>query len=88
MDNMRWFVRTMKRVFGTSVVENEVSCEAYEFYREDLDDLIISVEHLEKLPDPLLFETFIYVEENGNEWVLGVVEEEGTGEKLQWVIIS
>jgi hypothetical protein len=83
-----WFVGTMKKTFNIVVKKEDVSYEAYDFYHEDLDDLLIPAEHLEKLPNPLLFETLSYVDGNRNEWILGVVEEEGTRKKLYEVWIK
>ncbi|KMY51915.1 hypothetical protein [Peribacillus loiseleuriae] len=57
MFHIDWFVGTMKKTFNIVVKEEDVSYEAYDFYHEDLDDLLVPVEHLEKLPNPLLFET-------------------------------
>jgi hypothetical protein len=45
-------------------------------------------EHLEKLPNPLLFETLSYVHENRNEWIAGFVRNEETKEKLYEVWIK
>jgi hypothetical protein len=83
-----WFVKTMKKTFNTVVKKENVSSEAYEFYQEELDNLLIPAEHLEKLPNPLLIETLMYVDENHNEWLLGVVVEEGTRKKLYEVWIK
>lgn len=82
MFHIDWFVGIMKKTFNIVVKKEDVSYKAYDFYHEDLDDLLIPAEHLEKLPNPLLFETLMYVDENRNEWILGVVEEEGTRNKL------
>lgn len=83
-----WFVWRMKKTFNIEVKQDEVSYEAYDFYHEDLDDLLIPAEHLEKLPDPLLFETFSYVDDEGYEWIAGFVLEEGTRNKLYEVWIK
>jgi hypothetical protein len=42
----------------------------YEFYYEELDNYLVPEEHLEKLPNPLIFETLSYVDENRNEWII------------------
>ena len=44
-----WFIGRMKKTFNIVVPEDEVSYEAYYFYHEDLDDLLIPSEHIEKL---------------------------------------
>lgn len=83
MLHMNWFVRTMKRTFNVAVNIDEVGYEAYEFYHEELDNYLVPEEHLEKPPNPLLFETLAYVDGNGNEWIAGFVRDEETGEKLE-----
>jgi len=83
-----WFVGGMKKTFNIVVLKDEVSYEANEFYREDLDDLLILAEHLEKLSNPLLFETLLYVDNKRNEWIAGVVLEEETRRKLYEVWIK
>jgi hypothetical protein len=82
-----WFVWRMKKTFSIEVKDDEVSYEAYDFYHEDLDDLLIPAQHLEKLPNPLLFETLVYVDEKGYEWIAGMVLEEETNRKLYEVWI-
>lgn len=49
MFHIDWFVGTMKKTFNIVVKKEDVSYEAYDFYHEDLDDLLIPAEHLEKL---------------------------------------
>lgn len=88
MLQMDWFVRTMKRTFNVAVTIDEVGYEAYEFYHEELDNYLVPEEHLEKLPNPLLFETLRYVDEKRNEWIAGFVRNEETGEKLYEVWIK
>jgi hypothetical protein len=61
--NLKWFVGRMKKNFNVEVKSEEVSYEAYDFYKEELDDLLIPAKHLEKLPDPLLIETLSYVDD-------------------------
>ncbi len=88
MLHMYWFVRTMKRTFNVAVKIDEVGYEAYEFYHEELDNYLVPEEHLEKLPNPLLFETLSYVDEKRNEWIAGFVRDEETEEKLYEVWIK
>jgi hypothetical protein len=83
-----WFVGTMKKTFNIEVKREEVGYEAYDFYHEEIDDLLIPVKHLIKLPDPLLIETLSYVDDEGYEWIAGFVLEEGTRKKLYEVWIK
>ncbi|CAH0345148.1 hypothetical protein [Bacillus sp. CECT 9360] len=84
---LNWFVWRMKKTFKIEVQEDGVSYEAYDFYHEDLDELLIPTHHLEKLPNPLLFATLMYVDDKGYEWIVGMVLEEETNRKLYEVWI-
>jgi len=88
MTYVDWFVRTMKKTFNIEVNREDVSFEAYDFYHEELDDLLIPAKHLVKLPNPLLLETLMYVDDKGNEWVAAFAMEEGTRKKLYEVWIK
>jgi hypothetical protein len=83
-----WFVETMEKVFRIIVKKENVSYESYDFFHEEIDDLLVPAEHLEKLPDPLLLETLSYVDDKGYEWIAGVVLDEESGEKLYEVWIK
>ena len=72
----------MKKTFNIEVKKEDVGYEAYDFYHEELDDLLIPVEHLEMLPDPMLIVTLSYVDDKGYEWIAGFVLEEGTNKKF------
>ena len=70
---LEWFAETMEKTFNIEVNREDVGYEAYDFYHEEIDDLLIPAEHLEKLPDPLLIETLSYVDDGGYEWIAGYV---------------
>lgn len=88
MDYVNWFVKRMEKTFNTVVSHDEVSYEAYDFYHEDLDDLLVPAEHLKKLSNPLLLETLSYVDDKGIEWIAGFVLEEETRRILYEVWIK
>lgn len=83
-----WFAETMKKTFNIEVKREDVGYETYDFYHEEIDDLLIPAEHLEKLPDPLLIETLSYVDDKGYEWIAGYVMDEGRSKKLYEVWIK
>jgi hypothetical protein len=64
-----WFVGTMKKTFNIVVKREDVGYEVHDFYHEEVDDLLIPAEHLEKLPNPLLIEAISYVDDKGYEWI-------------------
>lgn len=59
---LEWFIAKMKREFGVEVKGEEVGYEAYAFDHEEIDELLIPAEHIDKLPNPLLLEALMYVE--------------------------
>jgi hypothetical protein len=87
MVNFEWFIRRMKSIFQTEVLFDDVSYETYDFYHDELDELLVPAEHLEKLPNPLTLRTFSYIDKHGYEWIAGAVEEEGTNRLLYEVWI-
>ena len=82
------FVGTMKKTFNIEVQREEIGFEAHDFYHEEIDELLIPAEHLEKLPNPLLIEAISYVDDKGYEWIAGYVLDEETKEKLYEVWIK
>lgn len=72
MDKRIGFVSRIKQLFGKSIAINEVGMESYLFEHSEIDQSIVSSEHLSLLPDPIQFDTFMYVEEDGKEWIAGM----------------
>lgn len=86
--HLDWFTGTMKKIFNVDVKIDEVGYESYDFFHEELDDLLIPAEHLEKLPNPLTIESISYVDDNGYEWIAGFVLNEETRNRLYEVWIK
>lgn len=78
----RWFIDRMKKTFHVSISKDTVSYEAYLFYHDDIDGSLIPVDHLNKLPNPLLIQSYLYTDLIGNDWIAGIVIEENTRELL------
>lgn len=74
----KWFVGRMRSTFHISVAKENVSYEAYGFSHEEIDDSFISVEHLKHLPNPLLLQSYMYIDPRENEWISGIVIDEET----------
>src|SRR5699024_5164410 len=77
-----WFIRRIKRLFHTLAAKDDVSYEAYLFYHNDIDNSLIPAEHLSKLPNPLLLQTYQHIDSYGNDLIAGIVIEEDTRELL------
>ena len=83
-----YFRTTMKKTFQKEINPDDVSYESFDFQHEELDELLIPAKHLNKLPDPLLFETLSYVDDKGYEWIAGFVRGQESGRKLYEVWIK
>lgn len=79
--DQRWFINRMKETLHVSVSKNNVSYKAYLFYHDDIDDSLIPVEPLSKLPNPLL-QTYQHINFYDNDWIAGIVIEEDARELL------
>lgn len=78
MDKRIGFVVRIKQLFGKVIAVDEVGMESYLFEHSEIDSSIVPSEHLLLLPDPVQFDTFVYVEEG---------EEEGRNGWLEWAMI-
>ena len=72
LDKRIGFVVRIKQLFGKSMAVDAVGMESYLFEHSEIDPSIVSSEHLSSLPDPIQFDTFVYVEEGGKEWMAGM----------------
>lgn len=79
---VEWFVHMMKSEFDVEVQPERIGSESTELYHDEIDETLIPPNHLEKLPDPLLFQTLIYIDEEENEWIAGIVINEFSKEWL------
>jgi hypothetical protein len=70
---IEWFARMMRSKFGVEVHPEKIGSEYTELYYDEIDEALISPKHLEALPEPLLFQTLVYIDEEENEWIAGIV---------------
>ncbi|GAA4067330.1 hypothetical protein [Amphibacillus indicireducens] len=77
-----WFKERMFNVFGEVVPTEDVSYESVLLEREEIDEGIIAREDLNRLPNPLLTQTFMFVDKNADEWLLMIVIDEHDGKLL------
>ena len=72
MKELDWFVRILESEFHIEGDKRQISYEGSELYRDEIDGLLIPSDMLNGLPDPLLFETMVFDDEDGTEW-LGII---------------
>jgi hypothetical protein len=70
----------MEEKFGVTVETNAVGDEAVLLYHEELDEKLISWDVLQILPNPVLFQTYIYNDES--EWIIGIALQAKTNNAL------
>ncbi|PLT35772.1 hypothetical protein [Bacillus sp. V5-8f] len=72
MKEIDWFITTLEHYFQVEVQREKVSFEGIELCHEEIYESLIPREHMNMLPDPLLFETMLYIDEEANEWIAGI----------------
>lgn len=72
MDKRFGLVVRIKKLFGIDVTIDEVGMELHLFEHSDIDLSVVPSEHLQLLPDPVRFETCVYVDLEGMEWITGM----------------
>ncbi|MED3602903.1 hypothetical protein P4472_13580 [Bacillus subtilis] len=70
----------MEKKLGVKVELNAIGEETVLLYHEELDEQIIPEVVIKKLPNPVLFQTYIYNKES--EWIIGVALEAETNNPL------
>lgn len=73
MECINWFIKGCKKLTGKTLRAEQVGYEAAELAQEEIGYEFIPEEDLKQLPDPLLVETCVYDDEDGNEWIAGIV---------------
>ncbi|MBB2483565.1 hypothetical protein H5P36_25870 [Bacillus sp. APMAM] len=76
----------MEKKFGVAVELNAVGEETVLLYHEELDEQFVSEDVMQKLPNPVLFHTYIYTDKS--EWVIGIAIEAETNNPLFLVCLK
>lgn len=80
MFGIEQLVDFMGEKFSVTVETNAVGEEAVLLYHEELDEQLISEDVLQILPNPILFQTYIYNDES--EWIIGFALQAKTNNPL------
>lgn len=87
MGHITRFIETLKSKYNATVTFEDVGYESIELWHDEIDEYLVPADQLTMLPDPVQIETLSAIDESGIEWVLGVVQDEKTKEKLYEVWI-
>lgn len=71
-----WFKGEMLKRWKKEVELNEVGYETIMLTPGEVDEELIPLDEIEFLPNPLFAHSFIYVEDEGDEWICVVVTDE------------
>lgn len=69
MKELDWFVQTLEGEFQVEVDRNQISYEGNELYLDEIDESLVPNEMLIGLPKSLLFETMLFEDQQGTEWI-------------------
>src|SRR5690625_2352769 len=71
-----WFIKELSKRLDRKVEVNEVGYESIMLTPDEVDEELIPLGETQTLPNPLLAHSFIYVEDEGDEWICVVVTDE------------
>lgn len=86
MKVLDWFVEILQTHCAAKVSRNQIGYEANELYLDEVDELFIPYGMEDTLPEKMLFETLIFNEEDGTEW-LGVIVIDSINSKLLFQVL-
>lgn len=87
MESIQLFRKILKEHGDMELEESKITIESTELYQDEIDERLIPIEHLKLLPDPILFDTVLYEDEKGSEWLAGIVINPATREREYIVLI-
>ncbi|WP_240376102.1 hypothetical protein [Bacillus piscicola] len=87
MEEIDWFVHMLKSLYQKSVDREDIGYEGIELYLDEIDEALIPADVLEPLPEFLLFETMLYVDEEGKDWLGAIALHPETNEWCLQVIL-
>ena len=76
-----WFTKELSKRLDRKVEVNEVGYESIMLTPDEVDEELIPLGEIQTLPNPLLAHSFIYVGDEGNEWICVVVTDESNQSK-------
>lgn len=71
-----WFKEEILKRWKREIELNEIGYESIMLTPDEVDEALIPLHEIESLPNPLLAHSFIYVEDEGDEWICVVVTDE------------
>ncbi|WP_342513201.1 hypothetical protein MKY34_21805 [Sporosarcina sp. FSL K6-1522] len=69
---IEWFLDTLQKEFGVEVSAEDVTVEAVELGKDEVDVFYLPIETIDVLPETLLYELLVVDDAQYNEW-MGVI---------------
>lgn len=88
MRELDWFVETLEQNHAVKVNRNHISYEGNELYLDEVDESFIPHEMAEALPEKLLFETMMFDDEDGTEWIGAIAFRPNSPEWLLQILVK
>lgn len=76
-----WFKEKILKRWKKEVELHEIGYESILLERDEVDEDLIPLDEIQTLPNPLLAHSFIYVEDEGDEWICVLVTDESSQSK-------
>jgi hypothetical protein len=83
-----WFIKMLEDEFQVVVDPNQITCEGNVLYLDEIDDSLIPNELTKGLPEKLLFETMLFEDRQGTEWIGAVASHPDNREWLLKIILK
>ncbi|MFD2214990.1 hypothetical protein [Metabacillus endolithicus] len=87
MKEHEWFVNIFKDEFEVEGELEEISFESNELYLDEIDESLIPNEMRDGLPKVLMFETMVFEDHEGIEWIGAIAKDSESKEWLLKIVI-
>ncbi|MFV2046287.1 hypothetical protein ACEWK1_02820 [Metabacillus sp. YM-086] len=88
MKELDWFVQTLEDEFQVVADRNRISFEGNELFLDEIDESLIPSEMATGLPESLLFETMLFEDHHGTEWIGVIASHPDSREWLLQIILK
>lgn len=87
-EGIKWFVKTLEDEFKVKIDRSQISYEGNELYLDEIDESVIPNEMIKELPEQLMFETMMFNDSEGTEWIGAIVSHPDSRQWLLQIILK
>ncbi|MGV3265854.1 hypothetical protein [Cytobacillus pseudoceanisediminis] len=88
MEELNWFVNTLRAYFNVNAHPKEISYEGTELHKDEIDEFLVPQELIKNMPETLIFETMLFYDDEGIEWLGAVALHPDTKESCLQVVLK